>query len=169
MKITHNGRTYTRSGNDWYDEQNLKVNQQIAAELNRHYAHVPTPVAKPVARPEKRKRVNRKAGRSVEEEAIQLIIGPVIVDVIGRLQKKATAYVTREEIIAALLEDSEARHFLWEFYRRQTRANPFEWYVGNQVDWLGALMTKDVAGYDWPLERKKVGGKWAYRPRVSAR
>jgi len=63
MKITHDGRPYTLIGSDWYDEQNLKVNQQLAAELNRHYSHLPTPVAKPVAKLEKRKRSNRKPGR----------------------------------------------------------------------------------------------------------
>ena len=95
---------------------------------------------------------------------IQEFLAPLIHDIICKTYEKTQAYVPRDMIQEALLIQPKARVFLEQAYQSEPRTHDFNWYIGNQVDWLSAHLTQNLSEYNYRLGRQKRDGKWAYRP-----
>ncbi|MCB8922994.1 MAG: hypothetical protein H6662_15510 [Ardenticatenaceae bacterium] len=151
------GRSYYWSGDAWLNAQTyIKPPGVVQQELSRRYGHR-------VNKPE----TSRKKQRlTAESKGIQKTIGPIIVDFIYQRYAETHDYVSRDEIRDYLLSHPEASAFLREAYEQTEEKRTFEWYVGNQVDWLSAnYENPDRSEFEHLLEKVDLAdGKKGYRP-----
>jgi hypothetical protein len=75
---------------------------------------------------------------------------------------RPNTFATRDEIAEFLLADPLAHAYLDEKAHLDGRS--IEWIAGNTVDWFSAWMTRGMLQTRGRYERRKLGGKWAYRP-----
>jgi hypothetical protein len=90
---------------------------------------------------------------------------PVIARIISEIHESKSDFVTHDEITHRLLKDAESAAII-EHARAQTKEpHTDEWLAHNMVAWFSQRIT--VGDSDWAgrLERIKIDGKWAYRPR----
>jgi hypothetical protein len=101
---------------------------------------------------------------------------PMVRDTIYALCKKKGDWVTKQEIVTALLEDQRISKSADEAYRLQKTDKTH--ILGNMVSWLDFWVTKlegKESMPDWAcelateilkdFERKKIDKKWAYKLR----
>ena len=158
--VEHNGHSYHWSGDTWIDNATYMPPPGIVQqELNHRFGHI---VERPATTGKK-----RPGSTSSESKAIQKTIGPIIVDFVRRRYAETQSFVHRDEITAHLLAHPEACTFLQQAYAQTEQKRSFEWYVGNQVDWLGAdYEDPSRSEFDHLLEKgEMVDGKKGYRPR----
>ena len=100
-------------------------------------------------------------------------IFPIILAIISRLYDTKRDFVPHKEIANALLNDPEGKRYIQSAYVRQVEYNPIvskQQIASNMVAWMSQHMSDDRYHYHSLLnkrfERKKIKGRWAYRPRV---
>lgn len=153
--VTYNGKTYRWSGKQWLDTVTYMPPPGVVQQELNHRFH------------RDKVKANRKATQRKKTKAIQETIGPIIVDYIQRQYVQTNEFVHRDDIAAYLLSHPEACSFLQEAYAKTDQKHDFEWYVGNQVDWLSANYgNPNCSEVDHLLEKAVMpDGKKGYRPK----
>lgn len=154
LEIEYSGTLYKRIGDMWVNaETYIKPPQRVINQLRRRV-------------PESKKRTTKRSRSRRRRNKVQISakLAPLIVDVIRNQHDSRQRYVRRGEIVGALMDHDKAEPLLRKAYEGTSKSRSFEWYVGNRVDWLSARITQGNAPVDERLERKRVDGKWAYRP-----
>jgi len=161
-KFELNGEHYRWSGSEWINAQTrVSVSRVIQRELTLRYGHLMGVELTSQKRP-------NKVSKSSKSKEIQETIGPIMLDFIRCRYSEIDDYVPRDEIRDYLLNHSEASAFLRLAYSLTEEKRTFEWYVGNQVDWLSAnLEDPSRSEFKDLLEKgKMVDGKKGFRPRA---
>ena len=91
---------------------------------------------------------------------------PIIAAAIERLSNSSQAYVTHNNIVAALLEDFELRPLLDQLSERDPQQKTMYWWASNMVAWFSQGITVGRSAWDRQFERKQIDGCWAYRIRT---
>lgn len=87
---------------------------------------------------------------------------PIVVELIRKNGHLSGDFLTHEEIVELILGDSKGRHLVDSAVRLGNPDPPAE-IAGNMLAFLGKEITEGKSEYAGQLERKKIGGKWAYR------
>lgn len=90
---------------------------------------------------------------------------PIIAKTIEDLSASKEDYVTHDEIVEALLADPVAVEIVDRAHRAQPDHTQ-EWLAHNMVAWFSERISVGQSDWRERFERKKVDGKWAYRPRT---
>ena len=154
-EVNYKGHTYRWADNQWYDAQtNIIPPRVIQQELNLRFRN--TQPAKP----------KTKKAKTILNKRIRETIGPLIVNFVQERYAETQSFVPRDEIAAYLLSHPQANTFLQEAYAQSPKERGFEWYVGNQVDWLGGDVGTDRSEFGHLLEKTTLAdGKRGYRPK----
>jgi len=88
---------------------------------------------------------------------------PLILKAINELWDRYHTWITREQIVAYLLEMPEVQAILNSPEVLLQKQSP-EWYVGNAVDWFSKRITDKSSPYIGVFNRRKINRKWAYIP-----
>ena len=89
---------------------------------------------------------------------------PIIARIIGDLAGKERSFVSRAQIAASLLKDSEGSTKIDAAVAASAGEHTREWQAVNMVDWFSKSITE---GSKWAaqFERKRIKGTWAYKPK----
>ena len=90
---------------------------------------------------------------------------PIIARLIREQAGDPPAFVTREQLTAALLGDAAGRRHIDRARELQGDDRHRDVIAGNMIDWFSQHITVRTSPYARAFERKKLGGAWAYRPR----
>jgi hypothetical protein len=153
-KVELNGRTYLWTGHEWLDETYIRPPQVIIRQLQTQFPHL---AAAPTNKP------GRRRSRPQDDDTILHEISATITAFIHHCHQETQAYVTRDEIAAALLQAPKSRDLIQQRY--QNSENDLEWHAGNLVDWFSSQFTTELSIYVNEFERQKINDKWAYKPR----
>lgn len=99
----------------------------------------------------------------------QADVFPIIARVIGEAAQPHRSYVPAHEIAARLVQDREARPLIELAQEQLEEPHPLEWLAGNMVAWFSQRITVGESEWGRSIERKKIGGQWAYRPATTTR
>lgn len=88
---------------------------------------------------------------------------PLILQAINTLWERHQTWVTRDQIVALLLDMPEVQAILKSAEVSLQKHSP-DWYVGNAVDWFSKRITDRSSPYLGVFNRRKVDHKWAYIP-----
>ncbi|WP_129633832.1 hypothetical protein [Candidatus Oscillochloris fontis] len=89
---------------------------------------------------------------------------PIIRRIITAIYREKRDFVTHDEIVAALLNDPSGHREV--ILAQKVRTNETEERVAaNMVAWFSQRITVGASVDQNSFERKKIRGKWAYRPR----
>lgn len=94
----------------------------------------------------------------------QIDIFPIIVRIISSHFQSTGEYATHDEIVEDLLVDSEAATIIAGAKDESQEPHSAEWLAHNMVAWFSQRITVGQSEWGSQLERKKMNGKWAYRP-----
>ena len=133
------------------------------AHSNREFDADRAPVAPPPPKPPRRQAARRPADDepSFKHEETE----PVIADLIRELAGDPPAFVTHEQLTAALLTDAAGRRIIARARELQGDNRSREVIAANMVAWFSQRITVGNSPHAHDFERKKIGGAWAYRPR----
>jgi hypothetical protein len=94
-------------------------------------------------------------------------IFPVVARIIRQLSASTGDFVTHDEITVGLLTDPGSAGLIASARAQLEEAQTEKWIAHNMVAWFSQRIT--VGESDWAegLDRKKIGGKWACRPKTS--
>lgn len=124
------------------------------------------PTAKTPAAPSRKKPAARGARPSADEPSFsQEEVLPIIARLIREQAGDPPAFVTREQLTAALLGDAAGRRHIDRARELQGDDRHRDVIAGNMIDWFSQRITVRTSPYARAFERKKLGGAWAYRPR----
>jgi len=90
---------------------------------------------------------------------------PVIERVIKELYKQKGDYLTHGEIADGLLNESDGAQFIQQALETSQKPHTAEWLAHNMVAWFSQRLSVGNSEWGKSLQRKKIDGKWAYRPR----
>lgn len=89
---------------------------------------------------------------------------PLIAKLISQHSAASKDYMTRQEIIAAILNDVEGRRLVTE--AQQKWPDTDEHIAGNMIDWFSQEITTKTSTVGAPFERTRaIDRRWAYRLR----
>ncbi len=89
---------------------------------------------------------------------------PIIARLIGEEYQRHHRHITAHEIVAALLQDGEARAIIDGAREQLQRDWSPEHLASNMVAWFSQRITVGQSAWRRAFERTKVHGQWAYRP-----
>jgi len=89
---------------------------------------------------------------------------PIIAQIIRDLYAKQSRYITHDEMTAGLLGDPAAARMIGDAQREQDEKRSLEWLAHNMVAWFSQRITVGQSDWDDVFDRKKIDGKWAYKP-----
>ncbi len=89
---------------------------------------------------------------------------PIVVELILKNGRLSSDFLTHERIVQLILDDPKGRHLV-DVAMRLGNPDPPTKIAGNMLDFLSKGITEGKSEYAAQLQRKKIGGKWAYRPR----
>ena len=87
---------------------------------------------------------------------------PLILRVLRETHGGDGGFVTRGQLLRALLEDDEALRYVARAAAIQDR--PAETVAGNMIDWFSQRITVGESSFGGLVERTKIDNRWAYRP-----
>jgi hypothetical protein len=99
----------------------------------------------------------------------QADIFPAIARIITDTSQAHCDFVTHDAIVAALLTDSEAAPIIANARDQSPEPHTSDWIAHNMVAWFSQRITVRESDFAQQFERKKINGKWAYRPKTSGR
>ena len=123
------------------------------------------PAAKPPAAPSRKKPAAGGRRPPAETTFSQEDTEPVIAGLIRELAGDPPAFVTHEQLTAALLTDAAGRRIIARARELQGDNRSREVIAANMVAWFSQRITVGNSPHAHAFERKKIGGAWAYRPR----
>jgi hypothetical protein len=133
-----------------------------AVEPARLDAEPPRPKQRPSRAPGGRKRT------PTEPSWRHADVFPIIARVIEGANRELQRFVTAEEIAKQLLKHAEARNLLQAARERQEEKQSLAWLASNMVAWFSQRITVGESKWKRAFERKKIDGRWAYKPAASA-
>ena len=89
---------------------------------------------------------------------------PIVAELIRKNGRLAGDYLTHDEIVQLILNDQKGRHLVDEALRLGNPDPPAK-IAGNMLDFMSKNITERKPGHATGLQRRKIDGKWAYRPR----
>jgi hypothetical protein len=89
---------------------------------------------------------------------------PVVARLIGELHAELEDWVRHEEIVQALLDDSEGAKLVYDACSPRESESQI---AANMVAWFSQQITVKESPYTDAFERTKLGGRYAYRPIAS--
>jgi hypothetical protein len=99
-----------------------------------------------------------------QKYGLQQGLWPHFLHVVKGLYEHSGDFVQRPEIVQELINRPTGCALLLQAYDASSRTHTFEWYVGNQIDWISANWTKEILPERDKLKRQRVNGRWAYKP-----
>lgn len=157
--VEYEGNRYLWSNGRWLDAKtHMPPPGYVQSDLNHLFRHLVQPAPDPK---------KRTASKSSQSKEIQQTIGPIIIAFVRQCFAETNNFVHRDEIVAHLFAHAKALSFLQKAYAASPQQRDFEWYVGNQVDWLGAnLEDESRTEFDDLLVKTEMpDGKRGYRPK----
>jgi hypothetical protein len=94
----------------------------------------------------------------------QAEVFPLIARVIEDHSRCSPEYMTHRGIVAAIMQDPEARLTL----DRLPKQRSLYWWASTMVAWFSQKITVAQSRWANDFERTKIRGKWAYRSRQVA-
>jgi len=88
---------------------------------------------------------------------------PIIRRIIISIHDKKQDFVTHNEIVTALLADSSGHNEIISAQKMRPHETT-EHIAANMVAWFSQRITVGASIYMNSFERKKISGRWAYRP-----
>lgn len=92
---------------------------------------------------------------------------PIIAQIIEDLHAKEQRYITHDEITDALLQNQEAIAIIEDAQKQRDDERSTEWIAHNMVAWFSERITVGQSDWDGSLDRTKIDGKWAYKPKTA--
>lgn len=89
---------------------------------------------------------------------------PIVAELIRKNGRPAGEYLTHDDIVQLILNDPKGRHLVDEAIRLGNPDPPAK-IAGNMLDFMSKNITERKRGHATGLERRKIDGKWGYRPR----
>ena len=123
------------------------------------------PVAKPPAAPSRKKPAAGGRRPPAETTFSQEDTEPVIAGLIRELAGDPPAFVTHEQLTAALLTDAAGRRIIARARELQGDNRSREVIAANMVAWFSQRITTGQSDYTRAFDRRKIARAWAYRPR----
>lgn len=158
----YDGNNYFWSNGRWLDAKTyMPPPGRIQNELNHRFGHLAQPTKS------KKKSTTSKSSQSKE---IQKTLGPIMAAFVRQRFAETNDFVHRDEIVAHLFEQPKVLAFLQQAYADSPQQKDFDWYVGNQIDWLGANLENPNRTQldDVLVKRTMPDGKRGYRPKWHA-
>lgn len=93
-------------------------------------------------------------------------IFPLIARIIASSSHLTDDFVTHDDIVEALLTDTEAGPTIANARDQSREPQSAEWIAHNMVAWFSQRITIGESEWKQQFDRKKIDGKWAYRPKV---
>ena len=95
-------------------------------------------------------------------------IFPVIARIIPASFDSTHDFVTHDDIVKALLTDTEAAPIIANAQDQSPEPHTAEWIAHNMVAWFSQRITVGESDWVQQFDRKKIDGKWAYRPKATS-
>lgn len=89
---------------------------------------------------------------------------PLIGEIINSLTTPGGNYVTRQEIVGALMADPRGAAHVEKTHKALFYRTP-EWIAGSMIDQFGKDITRKGSPVRDKFEREQIENVWAYRPR----
>ena len=87
----------------------------------------------------------------------------LIEELIDRLSRRTTAFVSHDAIASAYRRDPVVEPILVRRQNRLKKWHPLEWLASNDVQWFSAKYSTGALPTAGRFIRSRVNGKWAYR------
>lgn len=79
--------------------------------------------------------------------------------------ESGSAYITHDQITSSLLADTEGSTLISAARNELDEDRTEEWIAHNMVAWFSQRITVGESDWSERLDRQKIAGKWAYRPK----
>ncbi len=94
---------------------------------------------------------------------------PVIACVIEQAYREFQRFITHQEIIARLLQDTEGHNLVEAAKEQREDEQSLELLASNMIAWFSARIAMGKLEWAQAFERKKIDGGWAYKCREEGR
>jgi len=137
---------------------------------NRRFDDGRRPPAPPPPKPRKGRALkNGKQSPDDEPTFKREETSPLVAALIRELAAGRAGFVTHRELAAALLADPRGRRHIDRARELGGDRHTPEAIAANIVAWFSQEITEGVSLFRRDFERKKIDGRWAYRPRGMGR